>query len=86
MMVVTASTRYSFKDAPEKYIFALIFFFKIRCAQAIFQTQLTSMEKSDAAKQEGITAPMIFCEMVLENVQPEKCLFQYFVTEMAALS
>lgn len=40
---------------------------------------------ADAAKQEEITAPMIFCEMVLENVQPEKCLFQYFVTEMTAL-
>ena len=25
-------------------------------------------------------------EMVLENVLPEKCLFQYFVTEMTALS
>lgn len=41
---------------------------------------------ADAAKQEGITAPLIFCEMVLENVLPEKCLFQYFVTEMTALS
>lgn len=41
---------------------------------------------ADAAKQEGITAPLIFCEMVLENILPEKCLFQYFVTEMTALS
>ena len=40
---------------------------------------------ADAAKQKGITAPFIFCEMVLENVQPEKCLFQYFVTDLTAL-
>lgn len=43
-----------------------------------FPRQELVRKVADAAKHEGIAASMVYCEMVLENVLPEKCLFQYF--------
>lgn len=43
-----------------------------------FSRQELVRKVADAAKREGIAASMVYCEMVLENVLPEKCLFQYF--------
>ena len=43
-----------------------------------FSRQELVRKVADAAKRKGITASMVYCEMVLENVLPEKCLFQYF--------
>lgn len=34
-----------------------------------------------AAKAAGLSPENVYCEMVLENVVPEKCLFQYFTSE-----
>lgn len=34
-----------------------------------------------AAKAAGLSPSNVYCEMVLENVVPEKCLFQYFTAE-----
>lgn len=43
-----------------------------------FSRQELVRKVGDAAKRKGIAASMVYCEMVLENVLPEKCLFQYF--------
>lgn len=43
-----------------------------------FPRQELVRKVADAAKREGIAASMVYCEMLLENVLPEKCLFQYF--------
>ena len=43
-----------------------------------FPKQELVRKVADAAAREGIIVSMIYCEMVLENVLPEKCLFQYF--------
>lgn len=43
-----------------------------------FSRQELVRKVGDVAKREGIAASMVYCEMVLENVLPEKCLFQYF--------
>lgn len=34
-----------------------------------------------AAEKENIQPTMIFCEMILENISPDKCLFRYFAQE-----
>ena len=34
-----------------------------------------------AAREAGLSPDNVYCEMVLENVVPEKCLFQYFTAE-----
>ena len=36
-----------------------------------------------AAKAAGLSPENVYCEMVLENIVPEKCLFQYFTAERA---
>ena len=41
---------------------------------------------ADTAKELGISTSMIYCEMVLENVVSEKCLFQYFTAEFSKSS
>lgn len=35
----------------------------------------------NAAEKENIQPTMIFCEMILENISPDKCLFRYFAQE-----
>lgn len=38
-----------------------------------------------AAKAAGLSPSNVYCEMVLENVVPEKCLFQYFTAERSMI-
>lgn len=51
----------------------------------LYETGWPKMELIDriarAAKERNIKPEFIFCEMILENTNPEKCLFNYFVAE-----
>lgn len=38
-----------------------------------------------AAKAAGLSPENVYCEMVLENIVPEKCLFQYFTAEQSTV-
>lgn len=38
-----------------------------------------------AARAAGLSPESVYCEMVLENVVPEKCLFQYFTAERSQI-
>lgn len=38
-----------------------------------------------AARAAGLPPESVYCEMVLENVVPEKCLFQYFTAERSQI-
>lgn len=38
-----------------------------------------------AAKAADLSPESVYCEMVLENVMPEKCLFQYFTAERSQI-
>lgn len=37
------------------------------------------------ARATGLSPESVYCEMVLENVVPEKCLFQYFTAERSQI-
>lgn len=46
-----------------------------------FPRQESVQRVAETAKKLRIPTSMIYCEMVLENILPEKCLFQFFTVE-----